>query len=352
MAALLAALALTVQGCESKKVPEPASSSAPPEPAPASTRATPASPDAPTAPPAGAAASSGARGATTDAASPAAADGQPDAAELPKGPPRFAWKPPLAVAVDEDIDQEGRRLHFAYHLDVCAGPGGTVLVSHRDVALTQMNGAPTAGQVSTPELKQIEAATSALPTMVIDRSGTFLRGTGYPEMIKRVTASFPGQDFAELRRFLSSGRAPAMLDLTMQQLWQSWVGVWLRFDPARGPAQQATDADAGPNSSRTDMRYGGLTPESHVRLFAHRVPTHDELVKLAGATGSSAPGDETAVLDWSVESDWPDVRPWKVRARRSATTKVKGKEQTAVEDHLYQFNWEPQAAGKAQCGEK
>jgi hypothetical protein len=244
-------------------------------------------------------------------------------------------------------------MQFAYHLDVCPGPGGTELVSHRGVTVTQVDGVPTSKE-KTPELRQIEAAASSLPTMVVDRSGVFLRGTGYAEMIKRAATAFPGEEFAGLRDFMASGRAPAILDVTLAQLWQAWVGVWLRFDPAHGATQSASDLDAGPGASPIAMSYVGAGPDHRVRLAAHRVPTHEELLRLAGATGAMDPAQaanvsQAAVLDWDVETEWPEIRPWHARSRRSATMTVQGKEQTVAEDHVYRFDWRPSEANKPQC---
>jgi hypothetical protein len=328
---LFAALLVYAAGCESKRVPEPTPAPAP-APVPVASASAPGSASAAT---------------PSDSAS-------SEPSSLPKGSPRFSWKAPLSVSVEEDVDQQGQHMQFAYHLDVCPGDAGTVLVSHRGVTVTQVNGVPTAGKERTAELRQIEAAASALPTMIIDRSGAFVRGTGYAEMIKRAATVFPGEEFADLRAFMASGQAPAILDVTLAQLWQSWVGVWLRFDPAHGASQEATDRDAGPGASRISMSYGGLTPEGHVKLAAHRVPTKDELLRLAGATGSMDPAQaasisQAAVLDWNTETEWPDIRPARARSRRSATMTVQGKEQTVAEDHVYRFDWRPGEANKPQC---
>ena len=265
------------------------------------------------------------------------------------GSPRFSWKAPLSVAVEEDIDQQGQHMQFAYHLDVCPGEGATLLVSHRGVTVTQVNGVPTAGKEPTAELRQIEAAASTLPTMVVQRSGAFLHGAGYPEMIQHATSTFGGPEFAELRKFLASGQAPPILDATLAQLWQTWVGVWLRFDPAHGASQDVSELGAAPGASVISMSYGGLTPDHRVRLAAHRVPTRDELAKLAGVTTGVDAGDEAAVLDWNVETDWPDVRPWRARSRRVATMTVQGKERSVTDDHLYRFDWRPSEANRPRC---
>ncbi len=243
-------------------------------------------------------------------------------------------------------------MQFAYHLDMCPGPGGTLQVNHRGVEVTQVDGAPTAGKEKTPELRKIEAAASALPTMLIDRSGVFVRGAGYEEMIKRATKTFPGPEFADLRGFLASGQAPAILDMTLAQLWQTWVGVWLLFDPSRGPTQETKDFDAGPDASPIRLSFGGLTPEHLVRLAAHRVPSRAEMAKLAGVTGPAGPQklpEQTAVLDWNVETDWPDLHPVRARSRRVVSMTVQGKEQSVADDHVYRFDWSRSEADKPQC---
>jgi hypothetical protein len=317
-------------GCESRKVPEPG----PAQPVPSA-----GAPGAPSSAPISSSS------ATTPAAAPA-----PSASAPPSGLPRFAWTAPSSVGVTEDVEQQGQRMKFVYRLDVCPGEGGGVFVSHRDVTVKEIAGAPIAGGDHAAEVRQIEAAASALPTMIVDRSGVFVRGTGYPEMIERAMAAFPGEEFAQLRTFLTSGRAPEILDVTLAQLWQTWVGVWLRYDPSHGAVQDAKDLGAGPDASRIHLSYGGAGPEHRVKLAAHRVPTRDELAKLAGVTGGVQPGaSPAAVLDWDVETDWPDVRPVRAHSRRTATMNAGGTERTQSEDHTYTFDWRA-TAYKPQCG--
>lgn len=271
-----------------------------------------------------------------------------------QGAPRFAWRGPLSVRVDEKAVQDGHRVSFTYALDVCPGAGGKTLVTHRDLHVTELEGSPVTGSNPPSEVRTVEAAASTLPTMVIDAYGNFERGSGYPEMLKRLAASFPGEDFTSLRQLIDSGQAASILDTSLGQLWQGWVNAWLHFDPAHGPEQELViNADGGGEGSRPKLGFDGFTPDHHARLHARLVPSRTEIEQLAasrGASGGNGDGVRGAELVWAVETDWPEIRPYKAHSQRRAIVHARGKDTPAMEDHEYTFEWPAKGAKPPKCG--
>jgi hypothetical protein len=281
-----------------------------------------------------------------------ALEGAPDGG-LPLGLPRFAWRGPLSIQVDEKAEQQGHRVRFSYLLDVCPGPAKTTLVTHRDLHVTEIEGTPTTGPNPPKEARAVEAAASTLPTLVVDPLGNFERGSGYPEMLRRLAANFPGEDFTELRKLIDSGQAASILDATLGDLWQGWVSAWLHFDPAKGATQEvALDKDSGAGVSRPRLGFDGFTPDHHVRLHARLVPSRAELEQMAAGAGATGGGENAirgAELVWSVETDWPEVRPYKAHSQRRALIHAKGKDTPALEDHEYTFVWPEKGAKPPKC---
>jgi hypothetical protein len=257
------------------------------------------------------------------------------------------------VRVDEKTEQQGHRIRFDYLLDVCPGREGTMLITHRDLHVTELEGAPTTGPNPPNEVKTVEAAASTLPTMVIDPSGNFERGSGYPEMLKRLSASFPGEDFTTLRQLIDDGKAASILDSTLAQLWQGWVGAWLHFDPARGATQEILGgADGGLRDGHPKLYFDGFTRDHNVKLHARLVPSRVELDQLAanaGAAGGPGDGISGAELVWNVETEWPNLRPWRAHSERHALIHAQGKDTRMSEEHDYVFAWPAEGAKPPRC---
>jgi hypothetical protein len=324
-------------GCPSKKVPEFDST----RPMPSATASASA---------AGSTSSNAPPSEAPSAAAPdAASDARPTSA-VPVGTPHFAWHGPLSVQVDEKTDQQGHRIRFSYALDVCPGTKGETLVTHKNLHVTELEGAATDPKKPTKEVHQVEAAASTLPTMVIDAYGNFERGTGYPEMLKHLAENFPGEDFSQLRQLIDNGQAAGILDTALAQLWQSWVSVWLHYDPAHGVSQEVIlDKNIGSDASRPQLFFDGFSPEHHVKLHARVAPSRAELDQMAGAAGASGESIKKAELVWSVETEWPDIRPLTAKSQRRATVHAQGKDTETSESHEYTFTWPPAGAKAPSC---
>src|SRR5580658_9018846 len=321
--------------CQSKKVPELGSTSEGPS----------ASPGA-----AGVAAQVG-----TSSSTPGIADAAPelDASKgngLPEGSPRFAWGGPLSVRVEEKTQEQQDKIRFTYLLDVCPGSGGGTLVTHRDLHVTELEGQTTNGPEPNPIVKKVEAGVSMLPTMVIDRTGNFEHGTGYPELLKHLSASFPGEDFSYLRKLIVSGQAATILDASLAQLWEGWVGAWMHFDPSRGVSQElAVDSGGAAGANGPSLYFDCFTTDRNVKLHARLTPSRAELEQLVANTHGDPDSVRGAEKVWSVEIEWPVMRPWRAHSHRSATVTVDGKDTSLSEEHEYVFAWPAQGAKAPKC---
>jgi hypothetical protein len=276
---------------------------------------------------------------------------------LPTQPPRFAWQPPLSALVDETAQQQGQRLQLRYWLDVCPGQSATLLVNHRDLRVTAVNEVSTSDPQVARQAESIEASASALPTMVIDRrSGALVAATGLTEMMDRLSQTYPRQDFSSLRRSVTSGGAALIFKPELASRWQSWVDLWLRFDPSRGPSQEITGDDAR-GGSTTLVSYKGGTTDKRVRFVATRLFSESELRQIgefiAGKTGVADldldGGQRSAEVLSEVETDWPDVRPRWAHTRKTMRATAEGKVVRLVEDREYRFDWGVAAHGEPRC---
>jgi hypothetical protein len=288
------------------------------------------------------------------APAPVAATATTDPPALPTQSARFVWHPPLSVPVVEKVESSGPRLELRYWLDVCPGKGGTLLVSHRGLKVAAVDDVPASDPGLAQVAERAEAAAAALPTMVVDRSGAFVDATGFREMMDRLTASYPRQDFSSLKQLLASGDAAVVFKPALASRWQTWIDLWLRFDPTRGRSQEIASDDA-PGGSTTLISYKGLTAEHRVRLAATRVFSEDEvrqLARLGGtdlAAGNGIASPPQAEVLSEVETDWPDVRPWWAHTRKTMRGAAGGKEIRIVEDRQYRFDWHTPVLGQPSC---
>jgi hypothetical protein len=283
------------------------------------------------------------------ASSKSAADGS-KGDTMHEGAPRFGWGGPLSVRVNEKTKQQEHKFEFTYFLDVCPGAEGTTLVAHRDMQLSEFEGQAITGGQSPPMVRKLEAEVSMVPTMVIGAHGHFEHGSGYPALLKQLSASFPGENFSTLRKWIDTGQAPTMLDPTLAQLWQGWVGAWLHFDPARGVGQEIdSDADGGAGASRPKLFFDGFTTEHYVKLHGRFPLSRVELDQMVANTGGSADSVRNAELVWRVETDWPAIRPWRAHSQRTAVVKVDGQDTPVSEEHDYVFTWPAQGAKPPKC---
>jgi hypothetical protein len=331
---VLLGLLIAMSGCRSKRVPEPAFTLAPPAPSAPIPTAAPLPEPASSATPASAKAAVAAK-----------------TGDLPKETPRFAWGGPLSARVDEHVEQQGRAVRFAYSLDACPGDQRTTLVTHRNMRIIELGGVPV-GANPPKEIRELEAASSALPTMVIDAHGDFARATGYADTFKRLAESYPGEDFSALRHAIDNGRAASLLETGLSTLWEGWVGAWLRFDPSRGASQDVSTAEGAAGATRATLVFDGFTSDHHAELHSRFVPSRAEMDQLAqnfSAEGLPADALRAVEIKTSVETDWPDIRPYHARTERHMIVRDQGKDVAANEVHDYKFVWGSADAQAPSC---
>jgi hypothetical protein len=272
-------------------------------------------------------------------------------ADLPKETPRFAWRGPLSVHVDEQVEKQETALRLTYTLDVCPGDDGMTLVTHRNVRVSEVGGV-SVGANPPADIRAIEAASSALPTMVIDAHGQFKRGTGYSDTLKRLVESYPGEDFSVMRQAGGTRKAAAILDATLSTLWQGWVSAWLLFDPSRGASQDHSAATATTGGTGSTVVFDGFTADHHAKLHSRYVLSRAEMDQLAKAFAKDgiAPDAFQAVeIQGGIETDWPEIRPYHTRTERRILLRDQGRDFRASEVHDYTFTWPPAGTEAPTC---
>jgi hypothetical protein len=288
---------------------------------------------------------------------PAAVDATPGvvataAPALPSQSPRFAWKAPLSVPVEEEVAKSGQRVSLRYRIDVCPGKGGLLRVDHRDMRIARVNDVPM--NQDTAGVEQLEATLAAMPTILVNAKGDFVDATGYTKMLDRLASAYPKQDFSAVRRVLATPNGAATFKQELANRWQVWIEAWLAFDPQRGSPQQGSDADG---TTPLTFRYDGRSSVDRVRLSARRSLPDDEAKALLSNMGKamgvsdldlgSAVSEVTFSLQ--VETDWPELRPWAATSRTAMRMRVKGEERQLTEQHEYRFNWAAATSEPSRC---
>ncbi len=272
----------------------------------------------------------------------------------PAGRPHFSWKAPRSIPVQEDIEKQGQKQQVQFVLDVCPATDGTLLVTQRDLHLTLVGGVPTASALSPAERQQVEIAASELPTMIVDRAGSFVGVTGIDEMVARLARAVPGLDLSALRSGVGSAATRTALQGELATRWLDWVGLWQAYDPSQG-ASQAVTVDGGAASTATTIDLKGSS-DGRVKLRAHRSLTASDLGDLVQALGpllGDAGVDMNQVLRggdsvMDVDTEWPELRPRHAHMRTSIRFVLAGQEQTMIEDHTFLFDWK-NATDDARC---
>jgi hypothetical protein len=276
------------------------------------------------------------------------------ASAIPAAPlsaPSFHWKPPLSVPVEERTEAQSRRVTMRYVLDVCAGEADSLRISARDLRAIDVNGTTP----SSPVARQVEAASAALPTMVVDARGTFAGVTGLEEMRTRMATDYPEHDLSELKILLANPHAETAFLPALAGRWDTWIGLWRRFAVPGGNPQVVPDAR--PGASTTLVTYEGPLSSGGARLRGHRVFTDDEVARLEHSLLPSlglkdarfAGALKHAEVEQDVETDWPDLRPRMAHSRNTGLLRVEGHEQTFVEDHEYRFDWSAAHRDASRC---
>jgi hypothetical protein len=242
-------------------------------------------------------------------------------ASLPPDPPRFAWRAPLAVPVEETGNSAGRQITTRYWLDLCPARDGAIAIARRGLEIVSINGvAPPADVV-----KKAHDVEEPLAAMVVDHAGTFL----------------PQDDRTAWR--------------TGDQ-WQGWVELWLHIDPSRGSPQDVSAKNIADGQPVT-VSYGGLSDQHRPRFEARRRLSKDEVWELTKLTMMQAAISDVDLAKntvdaeeiVSVETDWPEVRPWSASSRKRVRYRSGGGERLYAEDRQYRFDWRSSFQQKPSC---
>lgn len=279
---------------------------------------------------------------------------RPASTALPPG--RFSLNAPLSVDVREDSEKEGQRERISFRLDVCPGNPDGYVVRHRDMRVTHFNGVPVDGTTVSPqELRRMEFGLSALPAMMIDRTGAFMQVTGVDQMLEQLIKTYPEQNLERLRAPTFKTILQGAVAGEMAMRWNAWVGIWARYDGQRGgPQNLMVPPMAGPLTvTRSDAR--NAVPGA-IRLEGRHLFSIAEL-HAAARTLNPAIADTGLDLQdmvhrgellFDVETSWPEIRPRLAHSRSMTHATIEGQEVDIVEDHVYRFDWE-HVSSDAQC---
>jgi hypothetical protein len=243
------------------------------------------------------------------------------AGPLPDESPRFTWKPPLSVPIEESGSLKGRKVVSRYWLDVCPTKDGNLQLSRRDLQLISVNGRPAPQKL----------------TEIVDDGGA--------EGVSDMTVDHAG-------RFVYTNPT---IDWRLGNLWEGWVGIWLQIDPKGGNPQEVATQEIG-NGARTLISYRGKVGD-HFAFEAHRDLNKDEvwqmtkeqMIRSGLQDYQVAKLTRSAQQTLNVETDWPELRPWFAHARRTIVFASAGDEKQFVEEREYRFDWNASKKEKAKC---
>jgi hypothetical protein len=261
--------------------------------------------------------------------------------------PHFAWPVPVAVhVVERKLVGESDSL-MSYSLEACPRADGSVVVAHRNFKLERIKGRSAAEPQMAAAIAQLTPILSALPLLIVDASGALLEVEGIDEMVQRMQATMPASSMDRVAALLKNPEARGRLTAAIGERWQSWVGCWARFDPAKGAQQVVTDARPGLPSSAVTSHVNVDKVWAADRVgFSRRTPFEDQQAKALAAPLLEIMGAEESALDGyeisgglSIEADlgWPNLQPNKVRTRKTVTVTYRGSSKSRVEEHDFTF---------------
>lgn len=291
-------------------------------------------------------------------------------AARPWEPCRFAWVVPTSVWVTQAGEKRGHAATMRYLLTLSAGAvDGELQARLTDFEFLEVDGK----DVTTPEMRQALASTRALtqavPDMIVDSTGNFLRAGGVEELVERVIAheaTQSGRDAGQLKRELEFMKSPTVL-ATLEQAcgdyWNTWVGAWVGFELE--PGSESTEDQDIPFMgvalpAKVTRRNAGPSAEhpGHVELSQTTViegPAAASALAETMATmaqqggGRPFPKDELfdirSVSVVTVVIDGTTLKPLRATRSKSMRLAVKGEEPKEQVEHLeYTFDWSTQVS--------
>jgi hypothetical protein len=205
--------------------------------------------------------------------------------------------------------------------------------------------------------RQVEASTSALPSMVVTTAGAFSGVAGVNEMMSRLAGDYPEHDYRDLAALVASPHAKTSFFAALAGRWDCWIGLWRRVAvPGENP-QLISNAE-GSRGTLTLVTYDGPAAAGRVRFHSRRVFNDEEVRELEpslmlslGMRSRNMRGAlRRAEVEQDVDTDWPALRPRLAHSRNTAVFEFEGHRQPYIDVHEYLFDWNGSERGTSHCG--
>ncbi|MBI3073260.1 MAG: hypothetical protein HYY84_14195 [Deltaproteobacteria bacterium] len=268
---------------------------------------------------------------------------------------RFAWTVPSRAVVTETVLKKGKTATLRYEIKLSAPPGSTNLhLRLENLSFLKVEGWNMSDKKVQNEVKRLEALASAIPTLVVSRSGKLVGLKGLDEMIEKILSQ-SGADENRRREIAKMMRTPQVfrsLEKKCAEFWTAWVSLWVGLEVAPGEKLPVAQEIPLPDGN-TLLVPGNVTrrqPDPHApadavlemesllegevarRAFgdaiAHLIPQASRMERLSRATKVRAITDPQT------------LRPRSVTMETVTNLKMEGELATElVERHIYHFDW-------------
>lgn len=283
----------------------------------------------------------------------------------------FAWPVPGSVRVEKVGVKRGTTATLRYRLDLQPAAESTIRVRQLDFEFVAVNGQDATTPAMQEKLASAKALTQAVPDLVIDRAGEYLRIDGLDDMLERFgrfQREQKGQSEAESQRLMKSMRMPevtAALQQACSKDWSAWAGAWIGFEVQPGAQAEAVGEVAlfgATMPAKVTRRHHGAAEghPGHVRLSITSLvegaeaakalaEAMDALVQKAGNSPIPVGALESIRLETNLEviTDPKTLRP--LRAKWTKDMRLVTKDdgtRSDVESAEFRFEFEPPAAAK------
>ncbi len=278
-------------------------------------------------------------------------------------PCHFAWPLPTSVWVTQDSEKGGQRATMRYRVTLSGANDGEHRARLNDFDFLMVSGRDVTSPEAREELAPILAMAQAVPDMVVDTNGIYLRMDGVDEMVDRIVALLASQGESEAKQKqllvgMKSPSARAMFEAAGSGYWNTWVGAWVGFDLQPGQEsveEQETSFMGVVLPAVVTKRNLGFVAEhpGHVELFVTTVmegPSAtsafaESMAEFARQSGSP-PFPKNELIDMrsvsvvTVVTDAATLKPLRASQTKTVRIEMEGegaKEQ--VERAEYTFDW-------------
>lgn len=272
------------------------------------------------------------------------ANSEPSAHLRSNDRPRFAWHVPVSVSVHEHTEKSGHQGETDYFLDICPLKDGTLTIAHRRFRILSLDGIPASDKRIAPALERVAPLMAAIPVFVVTAEGRFVDVRGLEMMFAEMKKVLPKENVDVMRTAFSNPPQLATLKEAVAFRWRAWVEAWLFVDPAQG-TPQTLGASVG--DARRELYLREPTSSGRARLAARlkldprtAKPLVADLLRQFDQDPNKLDGIELSAEDvWEIETDWPLIRPWRVRTQKTVRVTSKKKREERAEVHDFTFDW-------------